>query len=472
MNQVAENITPSFIDQLSDIDLPALGGVLNELKKILETPVSSAAELAEVILNDASLTAKLLRIANSVYYNPTGNPINTVSRAVVQLGIAKIKSICVSAIVLDEFRDGAENPRLLTAIADSVHIAIQAKSFFDLSGQCINESEEIMVAGLLRKLGEIAFWSELKIDDELKAKFLQASDKHLAKTQQKTLGFSFDEITEELCSLWSLSDVLQESLNVNDPTQNTTEAAIALDFGAKLVESLSSESSENNFEKITERISEHYDLEPKQTAELIENNFKQAITAATSYGAKELCASIEASRAKANGEEPENIHTGKVDETLLKEVKQELAAMNEDKVELNILFHTTLEGLHRAVGLERVAIAMLDKQQEMLNAKYVIGTDMFPWPEKFSLRLSNHVDFENCVRQKKAVVVDAGSENKNAVGSRGATLLAPILVGNKILGIYYADCGEQLKVDRDRLIAFNTLCALSNKTLSSLVGKR
>lgn len=42
-----------------------------------------AMEMASIILQDPNLTAKLLKVSNSPYYNPSLGKISTVSRAIV-----------------------------------------------------------------------------------------------------------------------------------------------------------------------------------------------------------------------------------------------------------------------------------------------------------------------------------------------------------------------------------------------------
>ena len=475
MSQAAETLPSSFVEQLSEAELPVVAGVLAELKKVLETPVSSAAELAEVILNDAALTAKLLRVSNSVYYNPSSHPINTVSRAVVQLGIAQIKSLCVSAIVLDDFKNAADSPHLLAAIADSVHIAMQAKSFYGLSTHRNVDAEEVVVAGLLRKLGEVAFWSEQRIDDKTLKTFLQTDDIHLEKNQKRILGFSFDDITAQLCEMWSLGEVLEESLEMRLPRvhKEPGNAAMALDLGSKVVTLLSTKNSEEELKEVMSQIAVEYDLSVEETESLITENTGEALKLVSTHGADELCQLIVGGARELGPQQiSENNAAEGFNSELLAEVTQELATMGECKVDINTLFHTVLEGLHRAVGLERVAIAMLDKSQQTLQAKYVIGSDQFPWKEKFSLHLKDNPIFERCVRQKKAVVSEEEVTIPNLIGYQGAVMLAPILVGNQILGIYYADCGDQQLVGKDRQLGFSALCAQSNKSLSSILSKR
>ena len=73
-----------------------LSTLLTELDRITAADDSSGMQLAEVILKDSSLTSNILRVSNSVFYNPSGVPVTTISRAVINIGFNNIRSECLS----------------------------------------------------------------------------------------------------------------------------------------------------------------------------------------------------------------------------------------------------------------------------------------------------------------------------------------------------------------------------------------
>ncbi|MBI1196081.1 MAG: HDOD domain-containing protein, partial [Gammaproteobacteria bacterium] len=75
-----------WVRQLSDREMPAFASTARVIAGEASRGDQSATELAEVIFQDASMTTRLLRAANSFFYNPGNTPISTVSRAIVLLG--------------------------------------------------------------------------------------------------------------------------------------------------------------------------------------------------------------------------------------------------------------------------------------------------------------------------------------------------------------------------------------------------
>ena len=60
----------SWIDRLNQAELPALAAVVQDLQRLAQQDSASVQQLADVLLRDAALTSKVLRVGNSVYYNP------------------------------------------------------------------------------------------------------------------------------------------------------------------------------------------------------------------------------------------------------------------------------------------------------------------------------------------------------------------------------------------------------------------
>ena len=64
----------AWIERLNQSELPALASVVKDLQRLAAHEHASVQQLADVLLRDASLTSKVLRVGNSSYYNPSGKP--------------------------------------------------------------------------------------------------------------------------------------------------------------------------------------------------------------------------------------------------------------------------------------------------------------------------------------------------------------------------------------------------------------
>jgi len=133
-------------------DLYTLPQTLIEVLRITESPDASAHDLSRIILCDAPITARLLRMANSVIYGRSGK-VNTVQQAVVILGFRAVKSVVLSTSVYDVFgKEVGGNALDLTEFwRHSIETAATAQLFAAKIGY--QPQEEAFVAGLLHDIG-------------------------------------------------------------------------------------------------------------------------------------------------------------------------------------------------------------------------------------------------------------------------------------------------------------------------------
>lgn len=79
--------------------VPRLPTVIPKLFKSLRDPEASAKHFVEIINKDPVMSAAVLKLANSVYFNPTGSRIDEIERAVVKLGIDGLRSVLSAAVM-------------------------------------------------------------------------------------------------------------------------------------------------------------------------------------------------------------------------------------------------------------------------------------------------------------------------------------------------------------------------------------
>ena len=83
--------------------LPSLGSINKALQGLLLMEQRYTAQIAEIIRRDPSLTTRLLRLVNSVYYG-LSSPVNTIEEAVFYLGVREIRQLVVVTPVIEDFQ--------------------------------------------------------------------------------------------------------------------------------------------------------------------------------------------------------------------------------------------------------------------------------------------------------------------------------------------------------------------------------
>ncbi len=79
-----------------DVRLPSFPDVAQRVQRVLEDPRATPAQVAQVIGIDAALAARILRLSNSAFLNPSGKPITELQQAVNRLGHQLVRCSAVS----------------------------------------------------------------------------------------------------------------------------------------------------------------------------------------------------------------------------------------------------------------------------------------------------------------------------------------------------------------------------------------
>ena len=83
--------------------LPSLSSINKALQGLLMAEQRYSAQISEIVRRDPSLTARLLRLVNSVYYGLT-TPVNSIEEAVFYLGVRQIRQLTMVTPIIEDFQ--------------------------------------------------------------------------------------------------------------------------------------------------------------------------------------------------------------------------------------------------------------------------------------------------------------------------------------------------------------------------------
>lgn len=149
--------------------LASLHTVNQALLKVISAEESMASQIAEVIRGDPSLSSRLLRMVNSVYFGLSAR-INSIEEAVFFLGLRRIRELAMATPVIEELErlQSASIPTQLwkDLWAHSVGTATLAREILVATSSAIDDDTDYLV-GLLHNVGKIvmayAFPEELML---------------------------------------------------------------------------------------------------------------------------------------------------------------------------------------------------------------------------------------------------------------------------------------------------------------------
>lgn len=200
------------------INLISLPEVCILVNSTIDDPNHTHKQLGDIISHDPSLTARILRIVNSAYYN-FPNKIELVSRAISIIGEDDLRSLVLATSALELF-DRIPNQLVNMELfwQHSVFTGIVARL---LSKQCnILHGERLFIAGLLHDIGKlILYYKEPEISQNVLIQAAQTSGQ-IDDAEQALLGFTHADVGAALIEAWKLPDSLYHIiLNHHQPLQ-------------------------------------------------------------------------------------------------------------------------------------------------------------------------------------------------------------------------------------------------------------
>ncbi len=191
-------------------DFPALSSSVLRIQKLTGSDTESLRTLSDEILKDVSLTNKLLRMVNTVHFTAvTGEQISSVSRAVVLVGLAGIRNMALSVVLLEHMQDKAHAAVLKEEFLRALMAATLAS---DLTPQA-RQGEEAFLGAMFQNLGRLL--TEYYFPEEAqRIRQLTAGPGAMTRdaAARKLLGLGLDDLGVGVARAWGLPRTLQKSM--------------------------------------------------------------------------------------------------------------------------------------------------------------------------------------------------------------------------------------------------------------------
>lgn len=146
--------------------LPTLPEVALKIREAVESDNTSAQQIAETLTQDASLSARLIQVANSPLYR-TRNPIDDLQQAVTRLGIRLVRDLVISLAMKQIFQ--ATSDVLDHHFRNSWNAAVEVAAICRMLATTIPgiQPEQALLAGLIHNIGSLPILVMAEDDDEL-----------------------------------------------------------------------------------------------------------------------------------------------------------------------------------------------------------------------------------------------------------------------------------------------------------------
>lgn len=212
MAQHVERLTRIQIDiRLKNCPrLPSLSSINSALRELLNADQRYTTQISEVIRRDPSLTARLLRLVNSVYYG-LSSPVNSIEEAVFYLGVRQIRQLAMVTPVIEDFQKLAGNAPFpwREFWQHCIGTAIMTREV--IGTVMVPPDEADYVAGLVHDVGKIVMAAAFPLHFAKIHQMVADGASNLIELESSVLGLNHAELGSIYLKSHNLPDIMVET---------------------------------------------------------------------------------------------------------------------------------------------------------------------------------------------------------------------------------------------------------------------
>ena len=202
-------------------DLPTIPIVATKVLLLLDNPDVSVEEVADLMLSDQVMTARVMKLINSPVYKPT-QEITSLKRALVYLGLRHVRELALTTSVINAF-DGTSGALELNAFWEhSFGVGMVSKTIAQKIGY--QDLEKAYIAGIIHDLGEVFLSNFLREPFMDVLEYIKAHPVKLVDAEAELLGTTHCEIGLCMARKWNFPDAYCDVIAYHhSPTEATVD---------------------------------------------------------------------------------------------------------------------------------------------------------------------------------------------------------------------------------------------------------
>jgi putative nucleotidyltransferase with HDIG domain len=242
------NVQPqqdSVVALLDDVEgLVSPPGVCLRLFELIHAPTTGVKDIAAVVGVDPNLTSRLLRLANSSFYN-FARKIDTISRAVAVIGTAELYQLVLSVSAVKTFSSiPNELVKMDTFWRHSVYTGLLARALAIRIN--VLHPERLFVSGLMHDIGSLVLYHQRP--DAMRDILLVAEgdEEVLYQAELDTFRLNHATVAGYLMEQWQLPEELIDAVTWHHQPERAEKARMEAHI-LYLANHMVNESEQGNF---------------------------------------------------------------------------------------------------------------------------------------------------------------------------------------------------------------------------------
>lgn len=191
-------------------DLPTIPVVATQVIQMLDNPDVSVEEIADLMLSDQVMTARVMKLINSPVYKPA-QEITSLKRALVYLGLRHIRELALTTSVINAFDADSGAIELNAFWEHSFGVGMVSKVIARKVGY--QDLEKAYISGIIHDLGEVFLSNYLREPFQEVLDRIKNHPTKLVDAEAEMLGTTHCEIGLCIARKWNFPDVYCEVIS-------------------------------------------------------------------------------------------------------------------------------------------------------------------------------------------------------------------------------------------------------------------
>ncbi len=412
--------------------LPSVPQIIVRVREISEDPQSSVADLANIILSDHALTARILKIANSAFYAEFANKVSTVTQAITLMGFRTVQNVIISLALFDSMQHSAQHHKFdfRQFWTRSLSTGVIAKMLASAAKYKI--PEEAFIAGFMHDIGIAVLAMIFPEEYDVVLKRIERGEEYLS-AEKSIFGIDHTEVGGWLARKWNLPPLLLRPVTDHHrqripPRQKSNNPIVDIVYLSELTYDAIYSRREDATEELERSCRDLTGIEPDVIAKIVE---------AAPDLIREIAGELDIALKAPDGREPSPVKAALDREAM--EVVQRLNARNREMAILHEtsdairqatnedeLLQTTLEEVFRGMGLGRALLLQIDDDAKVargilgfgVNSQQAVYEMVFPLADGVIGRTATEREVQNILDATAELYSDMlTKEEKDHIGS-------------------------------------------------------
>jgi HD-like signal output (HDOD) protein len=209
-------------------DLISLPELYLKVRDTIDDPRSSIDDVSNIVSQDPSICARLIRISNSSFFG-FASEIETVTRAISIMGLSQLHDLVLATSVVKSFKGIPKDlVNMKEFWARSVYCGIISRL---LARKCnVLDSERLFLAGLLHDLGHLIIYTKMPRPAFEILSEAKLDNKPVQQIERETFGFDYSKVGSALLRSWKLPkshvETVENHTSLSESNQFLLDSAI------------------------------------------------------------------------------------------------------------------------------------------------------------------------------------------------------------------------------------------------------